>query len=45
MLYLRGATVTVSGEEFYASADGEISGPERSRTWRLERAAYSMPLP
>ena len=45
VLYLRGATVTVSGEEFYASADGEISGPERSRTWRLERAAYSMPLP
>ena len=45
VLYLRGTTVAVSGEEFYASADGEISGPERSRTWRLERAAYSMPLP
>ncbi|WP_239456360.1 diacylglycerol/lipid kinase family protein [Nocardioides solisilvae] len=43
--YVRGKVVTVSGEEFYASADGEIYGPERSRTWRLERAAYSMILP
>ncbi|WP_219923871.1 diacylglycerol/lipid kinase family protein [Nocardioides campestrisoli] len=43
--YLRGQSVTVSGEPFYASADGEIYGPERSRTWRLEPAAYSMFLP
>ena len=35
----------VSGEEFWVSADGEIYGPERSRTWRLEPAAYSMVLP
>ena len=43
--YLRGTTVTVSGEEFWCSADGEISGPERRRTWRLEPAAYSLVLP
>ena len=42
---LRGKSVTVSGDEFWLSADGEISGPERSRSWRLERAAYSMILP
>ena len=42
---LRGRTVKVSGESFWLSADGEISGPERSRSWRLERAAYSMILP
>ncbi|MDO9458042.1 diacylglycerol kinase family protein [Nocardioides sp.] len=43
--YVRGATVTVSGEEFWVSADGEIYGPERHRSWRLQRAAYSMVLP
>jgi diacylglycerol kinase (ATP) len=42
---LRGRTVKVSGEQFTLSADGEVSGPERSRSWRLEPAAYSMILP
>ena len=42
---LRGTSVKVSGDEFWLSADGEISGPERSRSWRLERAAYSVILP
>jgi hypothetical protein len=45
VLYLRGRTVSVTGEEFYCSTDGEVSGPERRRTWRLEPAAYSMVLP
>lgn len=45
VIYLRGSTVSVSGEEFWCSADGEIYGPERSRTWRVEPAAYSMLLP
>jgi diacylglycerol kinase (ATP) len=45
VLYVRGRTVAITGEEFYCSADGEVSGPERQRTWRLERAAYSMVLP
>ncbi len=42
---LRGRTVKVSGDEFWLSADGEISGPERSRSWRLEPAAYRLILP
>jgi YegS/Rv2252/BmrU family lipid kinase len=42
---LRGTSVTVSGQDFWLSADGEIDGPERSRSWRLEPAAYSMILP
>ncbi len=42
---LRGTSVTVAGESFYVSADGEIYGPERSRSWRVEKAAYSMVLP
>ncbi|EON22663.1 MULTISPECIES: diacylglycerol/lipid kinase family protein [Nocardioides] len=45
VLYLRGREVSVRGEEFWVSADGEIYGPERSRTWRLEPAAYDMVLP
>jgi YegS/Rv2252/BmrU family lipid kinase len=42
---MRGTSVKVSGDEFWLSADGEVSGPERSRSWRLEPAAYSMILP
>jgi diacylglycerol kinase (ATP) len=45
VLYLRASTVTVSGQDFYCSADGELYGPERNRTWTIEPAAYSMPLP
>ena len=37
--------VTVSGEDFFLAADGEISGPERRRSWHLEQAAYSMVVP
>jgi diacylglycerol kinase (ATP) len=43
--YLRGSTVSVFGEEFWCSADGEIYGPERHRAWRVEPAAYSLVLP
>jgi diacylglycerol kinase (ATP) len=45
VIYLRGSRVSVSGEEFYCAADGEVSGPERHRTWHVEPAAYSMVLP
>lgn len=43
--YLRGARVSVSGEDFWISADGELSGPERRRTWHVEPAAYTLLLP
>jgi diacylglycerol kinase (ATP) len=45
VIYTRGTTVTVSGEEFWCSADGEIYGPERHRSWHVEPAAYSMVVP
>jgi YegS/Rv2252/BmrU family lipid kinase len=45
VIYVRGERVSVSGDEFYCAADGEISGPERNRTWHVEPAAYSMVLP
>ncbi|MEZ0579894.1 diacylglycerol kinase family protein [Nocardioides sp. MH1] len=41
----RATTVTVSGTEFWCSADGEIYGPERHRSWRVEPSAYSMIVP
>ncbi|WP_457112478.1 diacylglycerol/lipid kinase family protein [Marmoricola sp. URHA0025 HA25] len=44
-VYLRGSEVSVSGEAFWLSADGEVTGPEGRRTWHVERAAYSMLLP
>ncbi|MDP9821580.1 diacylglycerol kinase family enzyme [Nocardioides massiliensis] len=43
--YLRGRTVQVTGGEFWCSADGEIDGPERNRTWTVEPAAFQMLLP
>jgi diacylglycerol kinase (ATP) len=45
VITLRARQVTVSGEDFFLSADGEISGPERRRSWHLEQAAYSMIVP
>jgi diacylglycerol kinase family enzyme len=44
-VYLRGSRVSVAGEDFWISADGELTGPEGRRTWHVERAAYSMLLP
>ena len=43
--YVRGTRVSVAGGPFWCSADGEVYGPERRRTWRLEARAYSMLLP
>ncbi len=45
VLNLRARQVSISGEEFWCSADGEIYGPERQRTWHIEPAAYAMTLP
>jgi diacylglycerol kinase family enzyme len=45
VLYVRGERVTVAGQSFYCSADGEIYGPERNRTWHIESRAFAMPLP
>lgn len=45
VLHVTGRSVSVSGEEFWVSADGEVYGPERQRTWRVEPAAYEVVLP
>lgn len=44
-VYLRGRQVSVAGEAFWMSADGEVTGPEGRRTWHVEPAAYSMLVP
>ena len=43
--YLRGERVSVSGGPFWCSADGELYGPERQRTWHIEPAAYHLLVP
>lgn len=45
VLYLHGRSVSLSGQPFWCSADGELYGPERNRSWHVEPGAYSMPLP
>lgn len=43
--HYRADSVSITGEAFWCSADGEIYGPERRRSWHVEPAAYSMVLP
>lgn len=43
--YRRGSQVSIAGGPFWVSVDGEIAGPERQRTWRVETGAYSLVLP
>lgn len=45
VIALRGSEVSISGEHFWLSADGEISGPETRRTWRVQPAAYTLLVP
>ena len=45
VIALRAKQVTISGEDFFLAADGEISGPERRRSWHLEPGAYAMLVP
>lgn len=45
VIYLQAREVSVAGEAFFTAADGEVSGPERQRTWHVVPAAYRMVLP
>lgn len=45
VLHTRGRRVSVAGEAFHCSADGEIEGPMQWRTWVLLPSAYSLLLP
>jgi diacylglycerol kinase family enzyme len=43
--YVRGREITVAGDDFWVSTDGEVQGPVRRRTWRVEPGAMTMLLP
>lgn len=45
VIALRGSKVSIAGDEFWLSADGELSGPETQRAWHVEPSAYSMIVP
>ena len=45
VLTQRARQVTITGEDFWLVADGEIQGPERRRSWHLEPAAYRLIVP
>ncbi len=42
---ISGSTVEVSGEEFWISSDGELSGPHRAMRWQVLSAAMRMHVP
>lgn len=44
VISLHGTEVVVEGQPFHLSADGELSGPHTSASWRLARGALSMHL-
>jgi YegS/Rv2252/BmrU family lipid kinase len=41
----RAKTISVYGEKFSVSADGEISGPRDARTWQVLPSAYKIVVP
>lgn len=45
VVYLRGSTVSVRGEELSCTSDGELSPPAAEHAWRIEPAALTMYVP
>jgi choline dehydrogenase-like flavoprotein len=45
VVYLRGAEVSVHGDELACTSDGELSGPRSEHSWRIEPAALTMYVP
>jgi len=45
VIHTGGTTVRVSGAPFHVNADGELTGPIRERTWRVEPGAWRLVLP
>jgi diacylglycerol kinase (ATP) len=41
----RAKRVSVSGQDFWCNADGEVYGPEVNHEWHVEPAAFRMALP
>jgi YegS/Rv2252/BmrU family lipid kinase len=45
VVYLRGAEVSVRGDELACTSDGELTGPRSEHSWRIEPAALTMYVP
>ncbi len=45
VVYLRGAEISVHGDELACTSDGELSGPRSEHSWRIEPAALTMYVP
>lgn len=43
--FTRATTVQVSGPDFWSNADGELAGPDTSKTWRVTPGAVTMFAP
>jgi diacylglycerol kinase (ATP) len=41
----RASRISISGQDFYCNADGEIYGPEVNHEWHVEPASFEMALP
>ncbi|MDQ4007069.1 MAG: YegS/Rv2252/BmrU family lipid kinase [Actinomycetota bacterium] len=41
----RAKRISVSGQDFWCNADGEVYGPEVNHEWHVEPAAFQMALP
>jgi diacylglycerol kinase (ATP) len=41
----RARRISISGQDFYCNADGEIYGPEVNHEWHVEPASFEMALP
>jgi diacylglycerol kinase (ATP) len=41
----KASRISISGQDFYCNADGEIYGPEVNHEWHVEAGAFSMALP
>jgi diacylglycerol kinase (ATP) len=41
----RATRISISGQDFYCNADGEIYGPEVNHEWHVEPASFEMALP
>ena len=45
VVYLRGTEVSVRGDKLACTSDGELTGPMREHSWRIEPGALTMYVP
>ncbi len=45
VLHTQAKRVSISGQDFWCNADGEVDGPEANHQWHVEPGAFRMALP